>query len=118
MPAEEVRQTVDTMRSLRHGLGLDDPFDIAYSATIVPDEGSSVGAAGSSEKEELHLHASTIRGDGPGVSAQLADYVAAGVTHFQLSLRAATLEELAGHLSWFASEVISRQDSAVAPSRP
>jgi alkanesulfonate monooxygenase SsuD/methylene tetrahydromethanopterin reductase-like flavin-dependent oxidoreductase (luciferase family) len=118
MPPEELKQTVGTMRSLRLELGLDDPFDIAYSATIVRDEGSPVGRAMSSEKEELHLHASTISGDGHQVSAQLADYIAAGVTHLQLSLRAATLDELAGHLSWFESEVISRQDSTVAPSRP
>ena len=116
MPAPELAEMVETMRALRAEQGTDEPFVVAYSATVVRDRGGRAGT-GASASRDLHQHASTLTGDGPQVGAQLAEYVAAGATHFQVSLRSDSLDELRDTMAWFASDVIAGDPLRAATPR-
>jgi alkanesulfonate monooxygenase SsuD/methylene tetrahydromethanopterin reductase-like flavin-dependent oxidoreductase (luciferase family) len=116
MPVQELEETVEQISTLRTELGRSEPFLIAYSVTIVRDDGAGSGATDANEN--LHLHATTVSGDANRVAELLAQYVEAGVELFQVSLRASTLEELDDNLAWFADEVLPRMHLAPAPDRP
>ncbi len=118
MPASAVRETVESMRATREEMGLTEPFVIACSATIVREDAPATAESRGSDKEELHLHASALTGDAESIAGQLAEYVGAGVTHFQISLRASTLDELRDHMAWFTSEVVAGHDSELSAPRP
>jgi alkanesulfonate monooxygenase SsuD/methylene tetrahydromethanopterin reductase-like flavin-dependent oxidoreductase (luciferase family) len=115
MPPDMFAAMVESMRAVRAEAGrADDPFLITFSATVVREDGArpQIGAS-----EDLHMHKSTISGDASEVAAQLAPYVAAGATHFQLSLRSQSLDELSENITWFSRDVIPAVHVALGAAR-
>ena len=106
MPAPEVRELVQYMLALRSEHQISDDFETAYSATIVREDAGHDGAA-EAPSPALHQHRSALSGSAEQVKQSLKDYVDAGIHRFQLSLRAASLEELRDTMAWFASGVIA-----------
>ena len=116
MPPEDVADMVTLMGGVREEAGRgDEPFLITFSATVVRDDG--VGHSQSTGRDDLHMHKATISGDAPTVAALLAPYVLAGASHFQLSLRSESLEDLSDNITWFSREVAPAVEDAVSAAR-
>ena len=115
MPPEQFAEMVAMMATVRADEGrADEPFLVTFSATVVREEPD---AASVEEREDLHMHKATISGDAATVAGLLAPYVLAGSTHFQLSLRAGTLEELSDNIAWFTREVAPAVERLVSAAR-
>lgn len=104
MPPREFEAAIGPLLDARVAAGLETVgFSIALSATI---KRGRHAVASPSNAEPLHQHASTITGTAGEIAEQLNAFVAIGVTHFLLSVRADDLDRLHEDMEWFSSQVM------------